>query len=704
MGGAGEAGGGGETRIGPDPFETQAGHYRKRLQTVQVRFATSAGPIATREGVVQAGVGDAIITGVEGEQWPVRHPAFTTKYAPVTGTVMGQDGVYMTRPQAVRASRQAQAFSVNLGDGVGVLAGQGGDWLVEYGPGDRAVVGAAIFARTYCATIDHAPLVIGLSAPAGAPAHAAAARLAAALAHTDTILLSADEGKGIDAAFFDRLTGRFHPLPQAHIVLPDLEGVDAGPLESQNAYLSHHSALVLHAGSAADAAAAYRHALPYWTPASHAQDRASAAQGMFGLPAPAPMLASAEVLTLAQRLEEKAQQAASPVGALGALLRGFFKAPAKPSPATTLLSHLAELDAYNGETLAAPATDHADPPSRLSAAQVRADALASVYQDRWQRLVFSTTRTIATGDAPGGALREWGRRIVSLSGCGIGAALAFAAYTELSGGCTAEDWFAPVGCASAGWQHWAGLLFVAAYVGVLLLALWRYGDGKARQLERKHQDYRLLAECLRVQDVWARSGIDQLVADSLPPRPLGDASWVVPAVRAMGMLYRDDVRHSAPSAAVLQRDFVLHQLDYHENIMLQRREAACHYLGARANGARIVFILSIAALCINTVGETLFHHGFEGMAHHLLVLLTIAALAYWAANKKVLENFGLESEIKRARVLQEALQNAADLIAAPGGQARQMAVIAGLGVLFAADQANWHTLHRERPVEAVTGG
>jgi hypothetical protein len=40
-------------------------------------------------------------------------------------------------------------FEVTLSDGRGTLRGNAGDWLVEYAPGDLAVVDAPIFAATY---------------------------------------------------------------------------------------------------------------------------------------------------------------------------------------------------------------------------------------------------------------------------------------------------------------------------------------------------------------------------------------------------------------------------------------------------------------------------------------------------------------------------------------------------------------------------
>ena len=129
--------------------EAGAIRVRKLPVDVTVRFAAVPGRVATLEGEVGHAAGDAMLTGGEGEHWPVARARFDATYEPVPPTVAGQDGQYRKRPIAVLARRLEGTFSVPVGDGHDRLSGGAGDWLVQYGPGEFGIVSAAIFAATY---------------------------------------------------------------------------------------------------------------------------------------------------------------------------------------------------------------------------------------------------------------------------------------------------------------------------------------------------------------------------------------------------------------------------------------------------------------------------------------------------------------------------------------------------------------------------
>src|SRR5450755_1953655 len=88
---------------------------RKRGVVVQVEFAATRGSLTTQEGPVNYSPDDALLTGTEGERWPVPR----------------------------------DAFDVTLDRDRGTLRGQAGDWLVQYAPSDFSVVSAHVFAQTY---------------------------------------------------------------------------------------------------------------------------------------------------------------------------------------------------------------------------------------------------------------------------------------------------------------------------------------------------------------------------------------------------------------------------------------------------------------------------------------------------------------------------------------------------------------------------
>lgn len=122
---------------------------RKLEQEIQVQFTSAPCTVRTREGVVHARPGDAIVTGTAGEHWRVSRAHFAEKYRAVPPTVDGQPGKYISLPKTILAVPMSEQFEVLLADGVSRLKGQPGDWLVDYGDGSLGIVAKAIFAGTY---------------------------------------------------------------------------------------------------------------------------------------------------------------------------------------------------------------------------------------------------------------------------------------------------------------------------------------------------------------------------------------------------------------------------------------------------------------------------------------------------------------------------------------------------------------------------
>lgn len=136
------------------PEAAQVGHSRcvrarKRAHIVQVRFVDHACEVDTREGVVHAEAGDAIVTGMFGEHWPVGRDFFNAKYEAVPPLKAGGPGSYLSLPIEVVTAPMHAPFEVVLSDGHSRLHGQAGDWLVDYGEGSLGIVNADIFKATY---------------------------------------------------------------------------------------------------------------------------------------------------------------------------------------------------------------------------------------------------------------------------------------------------------------------------------------------------------------------------------------------------------------------------------------------------------------------------------------------------------------------------------------------------------------------------
>jgi hypothetical protein len=120
----------------------------KRPINIKVTFAKADGICQTLEGPVNYLTGDAILTGIANENWPVMRAMFDKRYEPAEGTAFGSDGNYVKKPLEVLALRLEMPLNISLPAG-GVLHGETGDWLLQYGPADYGIVRDDIFRRTY---------------------------------------------------------------------------------------------------------------------------------------------------------------------------------------------------------------------------------------------------------------------------------------------------------------------------------------------------------------------------------------------------------------------------------------------------------------------------------------------------------------------------------------------------------------------------
>lgn len=122
---------------------------RKRPDPLQVEFASTAGVCKTLEGPVRYRAGDAILTGSQREQWPVRRDLFLASYEPVPPTGPGQSGTYRKLPSVTLALRLDDPVEVPVGWQDDPLLGRPGDWLLRYADGSHGIVQDAIFRASY---------------------------------------------------------------------------------------------------------------------------------------------------------------------------------------------------------------------------------------------------------------------------------------------------------------------------------------------------------------------------------------------------------------------------------------------------------------------------------------------------------------------------------------------------------------------------
>jgi hypothetical protein len=118
-------------------------------QPREVRFAPAPGVCETREGPARYETGDAIVTGDAGESWCTTRAYFDANYEPVEGTEAGQDGTYAKRRQEVLVFQLGAPRRIPLSGDRGILSGKAGDWVVDYGSGNLAIVAQELFPQYF---------------------------------------------------------------------------------------------------------------------------------------------------------------------------------------------------------------------------------------------------------------------------------------------------------------------------------------------------------------------------------------------------------------------------------------------------------------------------------------------------------------------------------------------------------------------------
>lgn len=131
-------------------FSSQDVHSVRRKPTpVDVAFARRGGVCETLEGQVRYHAGDAILTGMRGERWPVTRASFDTTYEAVPPTRPGHDGSYRKHASAARAVRLRHPVDVPVGREADLLHGKVGAWLLQYSDGEFGLVDDGIFRESY---------------------------------------------------------------------------------------------------------------------------------------------------------------------------------------------------------------------------------------------------------------------------------------------------------------------------------------------------------------------------------------------------------------------------------------------------------------------------------------------------------------------------------------------------------------------------
>lgn len=645
-------------------LETQRVSFRTRPIEVDVEFAATAQTIQTLEGPVQCQAGDAILTGIVGERWPVPASHFAQKYKPCAGQATGTSGRYRKTIRTVEAAQLNEPIDIQLSDGRGALHGEPGDWCVWHEESDAVIVRKDIFSASYeLATV---PVYLCLGSDLSSAARNRLLDLrdefARHLPNTPVAFIEESAANKSSAPAWFRIVEHMENEPH---VIPEILNVPLSALlDEQNRESIFFS--LLHKA---------KDERPWAFTKSKLHSLAAAI-----IPArDTTKDIEASVIIATRQLAAVENFNSSLVQAYSVDQLKYFIEPRDATLEPPGLARIHDIGAI-------------------------ADYLASQQQTRWQQLVLATTKDIANESKKGrlggllGLFKFMSRG--TLITLGLLAGLGLASFSELSGGCEADDPFAFLGCTSEAWKHgFSPLSFFGVYLLMLLLAWWKYARAKAEQWETRHQDYRLLAECLRVLYVRSILGHISCPGCDLPVGEPTESGWVRAALRSIfhtQVLRGYSVSNSVQHVSQVQKCFIEHQEKYHKENLLERRERAITLLSDKGRWGFGLFLVALIVLAAHVVAETFLHRAIlSPMGLHFALIAQVAGLAFWGAMRKVMDTFALEQEMQRGELVLDALLRAK--------RSGSVESILDAARFFLNDQANWHALRRSKPIEATTG-
>ena len=685
--------------------------YISKVVSVSVRFASEAGVCDTAEGPVRYAAGDAIVTGRDEEQWPVEAALFAAKYEAAPETEAGGDGAYVKRRSLVEASRLAEPSTVVLSDGRGELEGRAGDWHVRYRDGTEAIVGAPYFEGLY----EPARIPLWFRSHASLESEAASLQqlealresLQGTLSHTVVHWLRSTDDAKVPAWFVVTANGTHRHLHFDNTLKLPLDVLlddsrNSRSLVAQIERLKRPSNQMRFTWSRVREFLRRLKSLVADQPEED-DDPERDAEKL--LPVLAKQLVSLDMFNESIGRADAGQENYVPIP-------GYYQQPLEELPPA---SGAEQQDA----TLLA----------RFLAIGAVADRRASYWQSRWQWLMLGPTERLSGSkyamdtDAFGPKWTEprhverlrdhplwlWGCAVkpANLFTLGLLAAVFFTMFAELSEGCHEDgnDFFKQLlQCHLDTWRPFAGRTTLGAYFACMVFAWLVYASTQVHQLKRRHQDCRMLAECMRVHYALVSAGVPAATVDDIPISDPASSNWVVQALRALIYQYADHPARPATTESLRQAQilFVRDQIVYHRRTLVGRRHLVLRRFRTLADlfvAVAVVMLVSLALDCFVPSREQLI----PSFGRHLMVVITLAGLATWAALKRLAEAYGWDAEARRGSVVLNALRHAEHALQNEPVLDDRLDALKHCGKIFVADQAAWHNLHSARPIEAASG-
>jgi hypothetical protein len=339
--------------------------------------------------------------------------------------------------------------------------------------------------------------------------------------------------------------------------------------------------------------------------------------------------------------------------------------------------NLRNLERFNRDASAPPL----EPASAVSAGSLLTSGQEALLDA--DAILHFTRGLFGQADALALTCRNWthAATVAIFSAIGVAAVL-FSVYTNLLAGDSV--------------LYFVFLGIVAAALGIDLTII-------SKRMQDRFQDYRALAEGLRVQFFWRLAGIHDSVYDHYFARQEGELDWIRNAMRAAQFREQDGVQSKAAGLdtqwvlEVVRAEWIDDQRTYFSNAVRKEREMA-RRIRYGANACLVMTGVVAALLAVSVVEHAYAFHG-------VLVMLLTLALAGAGLFTGYAQKRAHEEHARRYQRMYDLYNIAGDRLAfllRERELAAARAVLVQLGREALAETCDWLLLHRERQINVPT--
>jgi hypothetical protein len=259
--------------------------------------------------------------------------------------------------------------------------------------------------------------------------------------------------------------------------------------------------------------------------------------------------------------------------------------------------------------------------------------------------------------------------------------------------------------------------FLWFYLLVVVANLLLHRRAVQNEYQNKYQDYRALAEGLRVQTFWRLGGLSDEANDHYLGKQRGELAWIQNAIKGFNVLADGNEFRGAGSGAgelpLVMRQWVREQRNYYIRKVKREEkdlEKSEQLIGGLLLGSIVLaFILAVAlsspagAPILGELKEFL-----EQSLPHAIFMITVVTLAVSAGLLHGYnQHFARAEHVKRfsrmSTLFDAATQQIEEMLKT-NREGEIRAILKELGREALSENGDWVLLHRERPLEVPHAG